>query len=410
MATAKEYETSIDTTCNLINDVVKELESQIEPFDLSTNINKHRDHWQLNKTFLAVKRCRLNPTDPEDVNTTAEEPVEESRPSLPVVSTISTTPTPAITTTLPPPQQIIKTDTNNTIRTLPTLLHTSSLTQNPFLDPTPPIQTPTTKATPAYISSIIHRKSGTFIQWLDDNIPLWSQPGPHYTATMESIRSLFFKSTFHQDLFKGFYSLSTAIKAIHPDYFTISFSGYTNPIDWLRVFGQSNPCFTYENSPLVGWKREIIVSQGTSLGNCTVLLAAPSGRKVRCKGEVPGFLRSQNLSLSVGDSLDFRPVFCVCHKPQSTNRCVYTSTPIIQQYVYINYIYAPYIPHILLYSEYIECSYGRGGCNSWVHPSCVGLGHLSSEELEDIDSYVCPLCAYYMDGVGDHAILDPITR
>uniref|UniRef100_K3X6C6 Chromodomain-helicase-DNA-binding protein 6 n=1 Tax=Globisporangium ultimum (strain ATCC 200006 / CBS 805.95 / DAOM BR144) TaxID=431595 RepID=K3X6C6_GLOUD len=39
----------------------------------------------------------------------------------------------------------------------------------------------------------------------------------------------------------------------------------------------------------------------------------------------------------------------------------------------------------------IECIRGTGGCNSWVHPSCCGL-ILTQDELEAIDSYICPLC------------------
>ncbi|TMW56863.1 hypothetical protein Poli38472_006873 [Pythium oligandrum] len=39
----------------------------------------------------------------------------------------------------------------------------------------------------------------------------------------------------------------------------------------------------------------------------------------------------------------------------------------------------------------IECIRGEGGCNGWVHPACCGL-LLTPEELEAIDSYICPLC------------------
>lgn len=39
----------------------------------------------------------------------------------------------------------------------------------------------------------------------------------------------------------------------------------------------------------------------------------------------------------------------------------------------------------------IECIRGAGGCHGWVHPECCGL-ILTPEELESIDSYICPLC------------------
>jgi hypothetical protein len=37
----------------------------------------------------------------------------------------------------------------------------------------------------------------------------------------------------------------------------------------------------------------------------------------------------------------------------------------------------------------IECSIGIGGCNSWVHPECVGL---SPKEARQIENFVCPAC------------------
>ncbi|DAZ94104.1 TPA: hypothetical protein N0F65_007938 [Lagenidium giganteum] len=39
----------------------------------------------------------------------------------------------------------------------------------------------------------------------------------------------------------------------------------------------------------------------------------------------------------------------------------------------------------------IECIRGTGGCHGWVHPKCCGLA-LTQEELEAMDSYICPLC------------------
>ncbi|OQS03503.1 chromodomain-helicase-DNA-binding protein [Thraustotheca clavata] len=39
----------------------------------------------------------------------------------------------------------------------------------------------------------------------------------------------------------------------------------------------------------------------------------------------------------------------------------------------------------------IECIRGSGGCNGWVHPACCGL-LLTEQELEAVDSYICPLC------------------
>ncbi|KAF0696350.1 Aste57867_12909 [Aphanomyces stellatus] len=39
----------------------------------------------------------------------------------------------------------------------------------------------------------------------------------------------------------------------------------------------------------------------------------------------------------------------------------------------------------------IECIRNTGGCNGWVHPTCCGL-LLTEEELEAIDSYICPMC------------------
>lgn len=39
----------------------------------------------------------------------------------------------------------------------------------------------------------------------------------------------------------------------------------------------------------------------------------------------------------------------------------------------------------------IECIRSSGGCNGWVHPTCCGL-NLSTQELEAMKDYICPLC------------------
>lgn len=39
----------------------------------------------------------------------------------------------------------------------------------------------------------------------------------------------------------------------------------------------------------------------------------------------------------------------------------------------------------------IECIRSSGGCNGWVHPTCCGL-NLSTEEIEAMKDYICPLC------------------
>ena len=41
----------------------------------------------------------------------------------------------------------------------------------------------------------------------------------------------------------------------------------------------------------------------------------------------------------------------------------------------------------------IECSNGTGGCNGWVHPTCVGL---TSKDIRKVATYICPACQIKM--------------
>jgi hypothetical protein len=49
-------------------------------------------------------------------------------------------------------------------------------------------------------------------------------------------------------------------------------------------------------------------------------------------------------------------------------------------------------------TKYLECSYGKAGCNGWVHPHCVGLNIQTPLEIYGMENVICPYCAYYLDG------------
>lgn len=131
--------------------------------------------------------------------------------------------------------------------------------------------------------------------------------------------------------------------------------------------------FVYCNNPLNGWEKHICLrlGGGKTRGRSDVRYVAPlTGRRLRSKPELLLHAERAGLPASFADQFDFRQVFCVCQTPQSPHR------------------------------NYLECSFGYCGCNSWVHPECVGLGHQSLEQLQHMGPVICPLCTAYLEGAG----------
>jgi hypothetical protein len=135
-----------------------------------------------------------------------------------------------------------------------------------------------------------------------------------------------------------------------------------------------NPYFYYENKPLQGWRKEISVRlNGKTRGSIDVCYLSPNKTKrIRNKGEFMNYCtKESNLaSPSSINQFDFRNVFCVCHTTEDVNR------------------------------SYIECSFGKCGCNGWIHSDCVGLGLKCEEDLIKLKKVFCPFCTHYLDSVG----------
>ena len=41
------------------------------------------------------------------------------------------------------------------------------------------------------------------------------------------------------------------------------------------------------------------------------------------------------------------------------------------------------------------------GCNGWIHPTCVGLGPKTEEELREMGKFTCPFCVTYLEASGE---------
>lgn len=174
-----------------------------------------------------------------------------------------------------------------------------------------------------------------------------------------------------KDIIQGYESLSKALTHMHPSYVYLTFGGSRNPNDW-PLYSTKNPCFTYQDTPFPGWHRDISVRQsGRDPGALDTLYRPPNTlRKLRNKGDIVQYLQTEHLPASLLSYFETRPVYCVCHQPQLEGRF------------------------------YLGCSFGLGGCHGWLHPECVGLSDLTERELEAIE-VICPLCAYFIDGITD---------
>ena len=140
-----------------------------------------------------------------------------------------------------------------------------------------------------------------------------------------------------------------------------------------------NPCYAYTNSPLPGWTREVLVRMnGQRKGSTDIVYLSPiDGKRVRSKIDMQQYLTRHKLSAeSYLPKFDFHGVFCVCHKPEEAEL------------------------------NYLECSFGKGGCNGWLHTDCIGLGKLSKFQIEAMPAVVCPLCVLYLEGTGEEYLMN----
>jgi len=135
----------------------------------------------------------------------------------------------------------------------------------------------------------------------------------------------------------------------------------------------SNAAYCYDDAPFEGWRKEISVRMsGKSQGSLDIhYISKNRRRRFRSKNEIARYLSQNHLPLSDINRFEFRSVFCVCHSAEDTSR------------------------------NFLECSFGKTGCNRWMHPECVGLGFRTEHELKLLPRVTCPFCSAYLTETGE---------
>lgn len=135
----------------------------------------------------------------------------------------------------------------------------------------------------------------------------------------------------------------------------------------------TNAAYCYDDTPIEGWRKEISVRMsGKSQGSLDIhYIAKSTNRRFRSQNEIARYLSQNNLPLIDIKRFEFRSVFCVCHSTEDSSR------------------------------SFLECSFGRTGCNRWMHPECVGLGCRTEHELKLLPRVTCPFCSAYLTDTGD---------
>lgn len=170
----------------------------------------------------------------------------------------------------------------------------------------------------------------------------------------------------------GFIRIAQVISQLHPAEVSMSLLGNTNTSEWSSMT-QGNPSYSYLNIPLPGWRKDICVQMGgKGKGSLEVAYIPPDGKKrLKGKRELDIYCQQSKFNTDLLSRFDHSQVYCVCNKPECNK------------------------------PEYVQCSFGKAGCNEWVHASCVGLGHINIREIESLPNIICPLCAMYLDGTGE---------
>lgn len=101
-----------------------------------------------------------------------------------------------------------------------------------------------------------------------------------------------------------------------------------------------------------------------------IFLQTKKNKKLHFKNDVLQYAVSRGLAESFVEWFEFRKIYCVCHQVEDPTY------------------------------DYIECSYGKAGCNGWVHPYCVGLGKLSTQQIQYHPPVICPYCVEHLEGAG----------
>ena len=169
----------------------------------------------------------------------------------------------------------------------------------------------------------------------------------------------------------GFAGIAEKLPILHPAEVNMTLWGLEKFNQWPTLPVPTNPSYTYEDNPLPGWCKNICVRMGgKSQGSLEVTYSPPERtRRLRNKMEIQAYLTKFNLSSFLSSRFDFRSVFCVCHTPEDGG-------------------------------SYLECAFGRAGCNRWLHSQCVGLGKRKEGELREMETVVCPFCTVYLESIG----------
>eukprot|EP01034_Spumella_vulgaris_P032271 gene32271-39848_t len=133
----------------------------------------------------------------------------------------------------------------------------------------------------------------------------------------------------------------------------------------------TNPSYCVENEPVEGWRKEIAVRMnGKARGAVDIFYVTPDRtRRFRNKTELQLYFSHHNFPVGLITQFSFQSTYCVCLQTECSN--------------------------------YVECVFGKAGCNGWVHPTCIGMGPTSDSHLTSLPHVICPLCALYLDGCGE---------
>lgn len=226
-------------------------------------------------------------------------------------------------------------------------------------EPVDPVEVPVVEAPMTYFSS-------NQIQGNSSNLGgLSARTGSSVNATVEVDLS---SDRMHMS---GFAGIAKKLPSMHPADVTLTLWGLDKFELWPTQLVATNPSYTYEDNPLPGWSKNICVRMGGKLqGSLEITYCPPERtRRLRNRIEILAYLTKYNLSTYLTSRFDFRSVFCVCHTPEDSG-------------------------------SYLECSFGRAGCNRWLHSHCVGLGKRKEGELRDMATVICPLCTQYLESIG----------
>lgn len=125
--------------------------------------------------------------------------------------------------------------------------------------------------------------------------------------------------------------------------------------------------FRYEDDPCKGWTKDLELKLNFAKNSKNRLIPVYYYNDIKCtnSNEAVDLIAKTNQPYSLINFFNFNNSFCICQRPEDEER------------------------------KYIACSYAKCGCNSWLHPECIGM---ANENEEDYDKILCLFCAAYLKG------------